>query len=201
MYIVGYNSGPVLIKKAVTPMENNYAGELVGIQIGLEFLADLDYVKDRLIHILSDCQPAIRTAFGGQLPKCTIGTVLSINESMSKICGRGNEVKVHWLPGHKDIEGNELAGRQAKEAAEEMSGLDVQILPVLDKKEAVMELKKEMLNKWKLKYSCLEKTTSIQDIYTEVRKRNCHGEEDRGTRGARTSAKRENNRKTEWKKF
>ena len=69
---------------------------------------------------------------------------------MSKICGRGNEVKVHWVPGHKDIDGNELADRQAKEAAEEMSGLDVQILPVLDKKEAVMELKKEMLNKWKL---------------------------------------------------
>ena len=44
-----------------------------------------------------------------------------------------------------------------------------------------MELKKEMLNKWKLKYSCSEKTTSVQDIYTEFGKRNCHGEEDRGT--------------------
>ena len=69
VYIDGYNSVPVLIKKAVTPMGNNYAGELVGIQIGLEFLADLDYVKDRPIHILTDCQPAIRTAFRGQLPK------------------------------------------------------------------------------------------------------------------------------------
>ena len=136
----------------------------------------------RTDRFISDCQPAIRTAFGGQLPKCKIETVLSINESMSKICGRGNEVKVHWVPEHKDIEGNELADRQGMEAAEEMSGLDVQILPVLfDKKEAVMELKKEMLNKWKLKYSCSEKTTSIQDIYTEVGKRNCHGEEDRGT--------------------
>ena len=76
---------------------------------------------------------------------------------------------------------NELADRQAKEAAEEMSGLDVQTLYVLDNKEAVMESKKEMLNKWKLKYSCSEKTTSIQDIYTGVGKRNCHGAEDRGT--------------------
>ena len=98
---------------------------------------------------------------------------------MSKICGHGNDVKVHWVPGHKDIEGNELADRQVREAAEEMSGFDVQILPVLDKKEAVMELKKEMLNKWKLEYPCSEKTTSIQDIYTKVGKRNCHGEEDR----------------------
>ena len=109
VYIDGYYSVPVLNKKAVTPMGNNYTGELMGIQIGLEFLADLDYVKERPIHILTDCQPAIRTAFGIQLPKCKIKTVLSINESMSKICGRGNEVKVHWVPGHKDIEGNELA--------------------------------------------------------------------------------------------
>ena len=178
VYIDGYNSVPVLIKKAVTPMGNNYTGELVWIQTGFEFLADLAYGKDRLIHILTDCQLAIRTAFGGQLPKCKIETLLSINEIMSKICGRRNEVKVHWVPGHKDIEGNELADGQAKEAVEEMSGLDVQILPVLDKKEAVMELKRKMLNKWKLKYSCSKKTTSIQDIYTEVGKRNCHGEED-----------------------
>ena len=128
-------------------MGNNYTGELVGIQISLEFLEDLAYIKDRPIHILTDCQPAIRTAFWGQLPKCKIETVLSINESMSKICGRGNEVKAHWVPGHKDIEDNELVDRQAKEVAEEMSGLDVQTLPVLNKKEAVMELKKKMLNK------------------------------------------------------
>ena len=38
-----------------------------------------------------------------------------------------------------------------------------------------------MLNKWKLKYSCSEKTTGIQAIYTEVGKRNCYGVEDRGT--------------------
>ena len=62
-----------------------------------------------------------------------------------------------------------------------MSGLDVQILPVLDKKEAVMELKKKMLNKWKLKYSCSEKATSIQDINTDYRGWKKNGEEDRST--------------------
>ena len=97
------------MKKAVTPMGNKYTGELFEIPIGLEFLADLDYVKNRPIHILIDCQTPIKTAFGGQLPKCKIETVININECMSRICGRGNEVKVHWVSGHKAIEGNELA--------------------------------------------------------------------------------------------
>ena len=169
-YIDGYNSVPVLMKKGVTPIGNNYTGELVGIQIGLEFIADLEYVQNRSVHILTDCQPAIKTAFGGHLPSCKIETVISIHESMNKICGRGNEVKIHWAPGHKDIEGNELADQQAKTAAVEMSAPDVPILPVLDKREVITEIKKQMTNKWKLKY-----------LSTEIGKRNCHGEEDRGT--------------------
>ena len=67
-YVDGYNCSPVLMKKCVSPLSNNNTGELVGIQIGLEFPSELDYVQNRSIHILTDCQPAIKTAFGNQLP-------------------------------------------------------------------------------------------------------------------------------------
>ena len=52
-----------------------------------------------------------------------------------------NEIKVHWVPGHKEIERNELADQQAKQAAMEMSGSDVKFSPVWDKREAFQEMK------------------------------------------------------------
>ena len=42
VYMDGYNSTPVLLKKGVSPHSNNYTGELVGIQISLQFLAEVE---------------------------------------------------------------------------------------------------------------------------------------------------------------
>ena len=39
VYLDRYQSVPDLLKKSVSPMSNNYTGELVGIQIALEFLS------------------------------------------------------------------------------------------------------------------------------------------------------------------
>ena len=52
------------------------------------------------------------------------------------------------MPSHKDISGNELADKQAKEAAAEMKSQERTIPLILDKKEAVSEIKKHMLEKW-----------------------------------------------------
>ena len=62
-------------------------------------------MKHKNIHILTDCQPAIRSAFGNELPRNKIEIILGIK---NKIRERQSEIKVHWFPGHKEIEGNEL---------------------------------------------------------------------------------------------
>ena len=71
IYLNGYQSSPVLLKKGVSPASNNYTGELVGIQTALEFMAELVDNKGltgRQIHVFTDCQAAIAAAFGNQLP-------------------------------------------------------------------------------------------------------------------------------------
>ena len=56
---------------------------------------------------------------------------------------------MHWVPGHRDIGGNELA-RQAKEAANEMVGADKYFPTMMDKKESVVESKRNLKDKRKM---------------------------------------------------
>ena len=63
------------------------------------------------------------------------------------------------VPGHNNIKGNECADihLQAKEAANEMIGADIEDLPIkMDKGEAVQKIKKNSKTKWKRKYDLSE---------------------------------------------
>ena len=56
------------------------------------------------------------------------------------------------MPGHRDIGGNELADRQAKEAANEMVGADKYFPTMMDKKESVVESRRNLKDKWKMMF-------------------------------------------------
>ena len=74
-----------------------------------------------------------------------------------------------------------MPDEQAKEAASEKSKPDVTVEPIFDKKEAVTEIKKQMITKWNLTLSCSETASSIPDVFSEVGKRSCYGKQDRPT--------------------
>ena len=69
VYLDGYEAAPVLLKKGVRPWGNNFTGELVGVQISLEFIAKASQVEDRDIHIFTDCHGAIISALHNQIKK------------------------------------------------------------------------------------------------------------------------------------
>ena len=99
--------------------------------------------------------------------------ILQIKECVTKLSDRGNILLVHWVPGHRDIEGNELADQQATEAANEMVGADPEDFPItMDKKEAVAEIKKNVKEKWQRKFELSEKVDQVQEVFSEVGSRN-----------------------------
>ena len=105
VYLDRNQSVPVLLKKCVSPMSNNYTGELVGIQIALEFLSEIDHsdLVDRSIHLFTDCQPAIITAFDRKPSTPKIEIVTKNKECCNHLYFKGNSINVHCVPGHTDI--------------------------------------------------------------------------------------------------
>ena len=92
----------------------------MGIQISLQFLAEIDSLRGRNIHFFTDCQAAILTAFHNQLQMTKIEITMDIKQLINEIMEKDNMIHVHWVPAHKDIMGNELADQRAKAAAHEM---------------------------------------------------------------------------------
>ena len=133
-------------------------------------------MENRDIHIFTDCQGAIVSANKIEL-------VISIKQYIQQLSNKGNKlhVHIHWVPGHNDILGNELADQQAKAGAQEMVGAIEQVGMAMDRREAIAEIKRQIAENWKLKFTLSEKMERIQETFTEVGKRDCFGEKDRSS--------------------
>ena len=129
---------------------------------------DNNGLTGRQIHVFTDCQAAIAAAFGNKLPKNKVDINFSIKESLNKMTTNGNSIQAHWVPDHKEISGNELADKQAKEAAAETKSQGKYFN--YTRQEGGCE-------KWDRKYKLSDKVDYIQEVFT-VGKRNCIGEED-----------------------
>ena len=78
---------------------------------------------------------------------------------------------VHWIPGHKDFKGNELADCLAKNAAKEMIGKKEDFFEgVADRSILLTLMKQEVTEKWQKIYVNSPKSDTLQDVITEVGK-------------------------------
>lgn len=91
-----------------------YSAELYGIGLAL-FLA-LHNAKKKNVIVFTDNQSAIKKL---RNPDNKSGQeyLKSIISKLEHLKSEGCTVRIQWVPGHRDIEGNELVDKLAKEAA------------------------------------------------------------------------------------
>ena len=137
------------LRKIICSNGNNFLGEIVGIEIAFKYLCDEIKIRNRDIHLFVDCQSAIVSAFGISIPKYKIDIILNIRRLTSQLENDNNNLKIHWIPGHKDFEGNERADGLAKEAANEMVGKNEDFYEgVAEKKEIIQTMRSSIQDKW-----------------------------------------------------
>jgi len=179
IFMEGYDKDPILQHWAVSKCSNNYAGEIVGIEMALRFLSECPGVSKKTIHIFSDCQSALETAFNAKIPTQKIETIVQIRESLVDLAGKGNRVVPHWVPGHKKIKGNELADKEAKRGARLAETDNIEYNMKRDKREITKAMKKKAVKKWNVRYNLADSKGSIHEVIDEAGVRRCFGEKDR----------------------
>ncbi|XP_053402811.1 uncharacterized protein LOC128558051 [Mercenaria mercenaria] len=175
IYFKGTNSDPVQLKCPVSPNSNNYVGELNGIRLALSFLEEKN-IQQKSIHLFVDCQPAIKTIFSNTIPALTIET----RQILQNLENKNNKIQIQWTPGHKNIEGNEIADKLAKEAASEMIGKQVEENSrKVDKKELTKDLRLNAGQKWQRRYENTEGNERFMEIFPTVQPRKLYKSERR----------------------
>ena len=143
----GIKSCPLVIKEAVAPISTSYHGEVYAIKLATEFLKTYSNPPTfTTAHILSDCQSAIKSCTSRDTHKSHQECIDQILDNVKILDDRGISVQLHWVAGHVNLAGNELADRAAKEAAADAESSD---LPYITSVSTIYGIiKRAMKTKW-----------------------------------------------------
>ncbi len=111
---------PISIKEAVAPFSTSYHGELYALKLATSYLK-ITHTPDTFkeAHILSDCQSALTSCSSHDTHKSHQSCIDEIQTNVKHLRNKGVVVNMHWVAGHVNLTGNELADTAAKSAAKD----------------------------------------------------------------------------------
>ena len=94
---------------------SSYQGEIKALKIASENLLSIS--KNRYFtkeHIMSDCISALKSVSSFKVHTSHQSDIDSFLHNVSLLQEKGISTKTHWVPGHINLKGNELADKHAK---------------------------------------------------------------------------------------
>ncbi len=120
----GLSDQPIILNKPLSSRSTSYHGGLFALKLAVEFCIDWRKTYNYMeVHILSDCQSAISSVTSSDLHRSYLDVIDDIRRGEQNLKSQSTTVILHWIAGHVDSNGNELADKTAKEAAIEASTL------------------------------------------------------------------------------
>ena len=119
IYWQGISSNPTEHRVPVSRLSNSVHGELAGMELNLDLLANCSPARPLKIHLLVDCQAAIDIATSPRITDTYTTLQTQIRQSYTKLLSNSSTVTIKKIGGHIDLPGNERADFQAKEAAKD----------------------------------------------------------------------------------
>ena len=86
-----------------------FHGELQAIDLALETVTEAYPTVRKPVLLLSDCQGALSVTADPIAPTNFTGLYFSIQDKIDTLREGGSDLKLHWIAGHADIAGNEVA--------------------------------------------------------------------------------------------
>jgi ribonuclease HI len=164
IYQKNLNSTPSILKASLGTESNNYVAELRGIEMGLQYLTELETPSKVLF--LCDCVPALESSFSLPLKKEYNHFSRSNVMRATKLKEVGHHLEAAWIPGHCGFSPNEKADSIAKQAAEE----SLKVRYPAERKEITARLKEKTKENWQFRVDIKLQNHKVSEINNRVGK-------------------------------
>ena len=152
IYLNGALQDPITACRPVSSCSTSYHGELQAIDLAITELLAISPPINRPVHLLSDCQSALKVVASPTIPADHTRLHHNIQVKTESLRAQGAELTLKWIAGHIMLDGNDLADVKAKSAALEAKVTHAQQTQ-LSLKEAKCRLNNKAIQRWRQKCS------------------------------------------------